>query len=131
MLPALLAVPLDKLAEMRRIVEDSARTALSSKKYTPEQHALIKENLEIVRKVIPFDQGDIDKAVKTGSGKPGAVEGADKSLTFTEFAQKHAIHDRAAPQAGAQSPQDKAALEWATANPADPRSDQIKKRLGM
>jgi len=77
-------VALDKIGEMRRIVDDAARTALASNKYTPEQKALIKENLEIVHKSIPFTQDDVTAAVKKGLDPK--LTDSQKKLTFTEFA---------------------------------------------
>jgi len=81
---AKLYVALDKIGEMRRIVDDAARTALASNKYTPEQKALIKENLEIVHKSIPFTQDDVTAAVKKGLDPK--LTDSQKKLTFTEFA---------------------------------------------
>jgi len=92
---AQLWVALDKIGEMRRIVDDAARTALASNKYTPEQKALIKENLDIVHKSIPFTQDDVTAAVKAGLDQK--LNDEQKRLTFTEFAKVKFPQGSAAP----------------------------------
>jgi hypothetical protein len=99
---AKLYVALDKIGEMRRIVDDAARTALASNKYTPEQKALIKENLEIVHKSIPFTQDDVTAAVKKGLDPK--LTDSQKKLTFTEFANVKFPQSGAAPSGGESAP---------------------------
>jgi hypothetical protein len=99
---AQLWVALDKIGEMRRIVDDAARTALASNKYTPEQKALIKENLEIVHKSIPFTQDDVTAAVKAGLDTK--LNDEQKRLTFTEFAKVKFPQSGAAPTGGGSAP---------------------------
>jgi hypothetical protein len=83
---AKLHVVFDKLAEMRRIVEDAARASLASSKYSEEQKKLINENLAIVREAIPYTQKELDQAIK--AGLPSSPNREDKKLTFTQFMQK-------------------------------------------
>ena len=99
---AQLWVALDKIGEMRRIVDDAARTALASNKYTPEQKALIKENLDIVHKSIPFTQDDVTAAVKAGLDQK--LNDEQKRLTFTEFAKVKFPQGSAAPAGGGSAP---------------------------
>ena len=99
---AQLWVALDKIGEMRRIVDDAARTALASNKYTPEQKALIKENLDIVHKSIPFTQDDVTAAVKAGLDQK--LNDEQKRLTFTEFARVKFPQGSAAPAGGGSTP---------------------------
>jgi hypothetical protein len=78
---AKLNVALDKLGEMRRIVESSAKAMINDPKLSAERKQLIQDELAIVQKAIPFTQADIDKARKASQDNP--------DLTFTEFtAQK-------------------------------------------
>lgn len=79
------AVALDKLAEMRRIIESAARIALASPNYNPSQKQEIEKNRNFVRKAIPFTQNDLDNALK-GIG-PGGIKLSpeEKKMTFTEF----------------------------------------------
>jgi len=77
---AKLDVAMDKLAEMRRIVESSAEAQLSDKSLSNERKDLIRNKLEIVRKAIPFTQEQLDDAASAAKDNP--------DLTFTEFATK-------------------------------------------
>jgi hypothetical protein len=72
-----LNVALDKLGEMRRIVESSAKTMLNDPKLSAERKALIQEELATVKKAIPFTQADIDRARSQAKENP--------DLSFTEF----------------------------------------------
>jgi hypothetical protein len=74
---AKLNVALDKLGEMRRIVESSAKAMLNDPKLSAERKQLIQDEVEIVRKAIPFTQADIDRAVKESKTNP--------KKSFTEF----------------------------------------------
>ena len=74
---ASLGVALDKLGEMRRIVESSGKAQLNDPKLSAERKALIQEELDIVRKAIPFTQADVDKAMKESK--------KNKNMSFTEF----------------------------------------------
>jgi hypothetical protein len=74
---AKLNVALDKLGEMRRIVESSGKAILNDPKLTPERRKLIEDELNIVRKAIPFTQADIDRARKASKDTP--------EMSFTEF----------------------------------------------
>ena len=78
-----LNVTLDKLGEMRRIVESSAKAQMSDPKIAPERKALIQQELDIVRKAIPFTQKDIDRAAKEAQDNP--------DMSFTEFTTKNPI----------------------------------------
>jgi hypothetical protein len=82
---ASLGVALDKLGEMRRIVESSGKAQLNDPKLSSERKALIEEELNIVRKAIPFTQKDVDRAMKQSSKNP--------NLSFTEFATQKPIGD--------------------------------------
>jgi hypothetical protein len=74
---ASLGVALDKLGEMRRIVESSGKAQMNDPKLSPERKALIQEELDIVRKAIPFTQADVDRAMKESK--------KNKNMSFTEF----------------------------------------------
>ena len=75
---ASLGVTLDKLGEMRRIVESSGKAQLNDPKLSPERKELIQQELDIVRTAIPFTQSDVDKAMKASKKNP--------NVSFTEFA---------------------------------------------
>ena len=75
---ASLGVALDKLGEMRRIVESSGKAQLNDPKLSPERKKLIQDELDIVRKAIPFTQADVDKAMKASKKNP--------NVSFTDFA---------------------------------------------
>jgi len=77
---AKLEVAMDKLAEMRRIVESSSEAQLSDKTLSDERKNLIQQKLELVRKAIPFTQEQLDAAANASKDNP--------NLTFTEFANK-------------------------------------------
>ena len=74
---ASLNVTLDKLGEMRRIVESSAKVLLNDPKISAERKQLVQDELDIVKKAIPFTQADVDKARKQSKDEP--------DLSFTEF----------------------------------------------
>ena len=80
---ASLGVTLDKLGEMRRIVESSSKAQLNDPKLSPERKALIQQELDIVRTAIPFTQSDVDKAMKASKKNP--------NVSFTEFATQKPI----------------------------------------
>ena len=80
---ASLGVTLDKLGEMRRIVESSGKAQLNDPKLSPERKALIQQELDIVRTAIPFTQSDVDKAMKQSKKNP--------NISFTEFATQKPI----------------------------------------
>jgi hypothetical protein len=88
---AKLHVALDRLAEMRRIVEDSSRAALASPKYNESQKRLIEENLKIVKQAIPFTLEDVRDATVAGSGKSPKVAKEDESLSFTDYINKYGV----------------------------------------
>jgi len=77
---AKLDVAMDKLAEMRRIVESSSEAQLSDKSLSEDRKNLIRSKLELVRKAIPFTQEQLDAAAMAAKENP--------DLTFTEFANK-------------------------------------------
>ena len=77
---AKLEVAMDKLAEMRRIVESSSEAQLSDKTLSDERKNLIQQKLELVRKAIPFTQEELDKASNAAKKNP--------NMSFTEFATK-------------------------------------------
>jgi len=99
---AQLYVALDKLAEMRRIVDDAALTALASNKYTPEQKELIRYNRDRVHESIPFTQKEVTAAVKAGLDQK--LNDEQKRLTFTEFAKVKFPQGSAAPAGGGSAP---------------------------
>jgi len=99
---AQLYVALDKLAEMRRIVDDAALTALASNKYTPEQKDLIRYNRDRVHEAIPFTQKDVTAAIRTGLDPK--LTDAQKQLSFTEFAKVKFPQGSAAPTGGGSAP---------------------------
>jgi hypothetical protein len=103
---AKLHVALDKLAEMRRIVEDAGRAALSSSKYTEEQKQLIRENIAIVEKAIPFTLQDVVDAVNTSGGKSPKVPKQDQNLSFTQYVNKYGVG-----AAGGQQPESSLSAE--------------------
>jgi hypothetical protein len=84
-------VALDRLAEMRRIVEDASRAALASPKYSPEQKQLIRENVAIVEEAIPFTLKDVNEAVIAGEGRSPKVPKADQKLSFTDYVNKYGV----------------------------------------
>jgi hypothetical protein len=84
-------VALDKLAEMRRIVEDSARAALKSNKYTDSQKELIKENVQIVEHAIPFTQQDVLDSYLSSQGKALRIPKKDKNMSFTDFVKTYGL----------------------------------------
>lgn len=88
---AKLHVALDRLAEMRRIVEDAARGALASSKYTEDQKQLIRENVAIVENAIPFTLEDVAQATIASKGKSPKVPKQDMGLTFTQYVQKYGL----------------------------------------
>jgi hypothetical protein len=77
---AKLDVAMDKLAEMRRIVESSSEAQLSDKNLSEDRKNLIRNKLELVRKAIPFTQEQLDAAASAAKDNP--------DLTFTEFASQ-------------------------------------------
>jgi hypothetical protein len=91
---AKLRVALDKLAEMRRIFDSSARTALASDKFSDSDKELIRQNMDIVAKAIPFTQKDLDAAERAGSGISNTVSKADKNLSFSEYLNKYAKNSK-------------------------------------
>jgi hypothetical protein len=80
---AKLEVAMDKLAEMRRIVESSSEAQLSDKNLSDERKELIQKKLETVRKAIPFTQEQLDKASNASKKNP--------NLSFTEFATQNPV----------------------------------------
>jgi hypothetical protein len=86
---AKLDVALDKLAEMRRIVESSSEAQLSDKNLSEDRKDLIRSKLELVRQAIPYTQEDLDKASSAAKKHPNA--------TFTEYTSKK-FSDGAKPQ---------------------------------
>jgi hypothetical protein len=75
---ASLNVTLDKLGEMRRIVESSAKVMLNDPKVSPERKQLVQDELDIVQKAIPFTQADVDRARKEAKKNP--------KMSITDFA---------------------------------------------
>lgn len=97
---AKLYVALDRLAEMRRIVEDSARSALSSSKYTPDQKNLIRENVEIVERAIPFTLDDVAKAVRASKGKSPEIKKGAENMTFTDYVNQYGVQSAPSTDSG-------------------------------
>jgi hypothetical protein len=100
---AKLHVALDRLAEMRRIVEDSSRAALASPKYSEEQKQLIRENVAIVEQAIPFTLKDVNEATVAGEGRSPKIPKEDQKLSFTEYVNKYGVgssKERAAADSG-------------------------------
>jgi len=86
---AKLEVALDKMAEMRRIVESSAKVMLNDPKISQERKDLINKELELVKKAIPYTQKEIDLASAASKGMLKGVSKEDENLTFSEFMQKY------------------------------------------
>jgi hypothetical protein len=84
-------VALNSLAEMRRIVQSSARNALSSPNYSESQKKLIQENLDFVRKAIPYTQQDLNRAFLASKGEGIKLKRGEENLTFTEFMTKYPL----------------------------------------
>ena len=80
---AKLEVALDKMGEMRRIVESSAKAQLNDPRLSPERKQLISDGLEDVKKAIPFTQKDIDKARAEAKKSP--------NMSFTEFTTQNPV----------------------------------------
>jgi hypothetical protein len=89
------AVALDKLAEMRRIIESAARIALASPNYNLSQKQEIQKNLDFVRTAIPFTQKDLDNALKGIGPKGIRLSPEEKKMTFTEFVIGHGLDRQA------------------------------------
>jgi hypothetical protein len=111
---AKLNVALDKLGEMRRIVESSAKAMLNDPKLSPERKQLIQDELGIVQKAIPFTQADIDRARKESKTNP--------DLTFTEFTAQKFSGEKTAKTGNA--PQ--SALDYLKANPTQKEAFKAK-----
>jgi hypothetical protein len=109
-----LNVALDKMGEMRRIVESSGKVMLNDPKVSSERKSLIQEELDIVKKAIPFTQEDLDKARKASKKNP--------ELTFTEFTTQKFGGEKP-PQAG-NAPQ--SALDYLKANPNQKEAFKVK-----
>jgi hypothetical protein len=88
---ASVTVALNSLAEMRRIVESSARNALSSPNYTDAQKKLIQENLDFVRKAIPYTQQDLNRALLASKGEGIKLKRGEENMTFTDFMNKYPL----------------------------------------
>jgi hypothetical protein len=122
---ATLAVTLDKLGEMRRIVESSGKAQLNDPKISPERKALIQQELDIVRKAIPFTQKDIDNARKANDGSvtiQGISDEELKNMSFTEFTtqkfgNKETSKSGSAPQV---------ALDYLKSNPSQKEAFKAK-----
>ena len=89
-----LVVALDKLAEMRRIVETSSRIAFSSSNYSSSQKDEIQKSLNLVRTAIPYSQEDLDLAIRTSQGKGIKLQPGEKNMTFTEFVNEHGLGEK-------------------------------------
>jgi hypothetical protein len=110
-----LNVALDKLGEMRRIVESSAKAMLNDPNLSPERKKLIQDELDIVKKSIPFTQADIDRARKESKTNP--------DLSFTEFTTLKPIGGEKPSKTGT-APQ--AALDYLKSNPSQKEAFKAK-----
>ena len=127
---ASLGVTLDKLGEMRRIVESSGKAQMNDPKLSPERKALIQQELDIVRTAIPFTQADVDKAMKASKKNP--------NVSFTEFSTAKPIGegpiDAKAVKSGAQAKSESVSVGGQTyqrpANMSDQDWIDYKKAVG-
>jgi hypothetical protein len=89
-----------------------------------------KARTELLNKLEEIQRGKIDyyKKMNAHANKYG-------NLNDFDFSEKYSgvLMNPSKTQTGAKqlSPVDQQALDWANANPKDPRSAQIKQRLGM
>jgi len=110
-------VALDKLAEMRRIVETASRIALASPNYSSSQKDEIQNNLNLVRKAIPYTQEDLDLALRSSEGKGIKLSPQEKNMTFTDFVKKHGLGEKTATTEKKQMPTGEKLKAYTEAHP--------------
>jgi hypothetical protein len=62
-----------KLAEGRAVIENGIRVALTDPSITPEQKALLDENLKGIQEAIPYTRQDLNQALKAKSEVGGTL----------------------------------------------------------
>lgn len=62
-----------KLAEGRAVIENGIRVALTDSSITPEQKALLDENLKGIQEAIPYTRRDLNQALKVKSEAGGTL----------------------------------------------------------
>ena len=65
-----------KLAEGRAVIENGIRVALTDSSITPEQKALLEENLKGIQEAIPYTRQDLNQALKVKSEVSGTLGSA-------------------------------------------------------
>lgn len=109
-----------KLADIRRIAEESTEYLIDAGELTEKQELAAKKAMDRIKKIIPFTTTDVVRADRNAETRTIG----DAIDQYRDFAERGG-----APRA--LSPQDQSALDWANRNPNDPRSRQIKQRLGV
>ena len=62
-----------KLAEGRAVIENGIRVALTDSSITPEQKALLEDNLKGIQEAIPYTRRDLNQALKAKSDTEGTL----------------------------------------------------------
>jgi hypothetical protein len=62
-----------KLAEGRAVIENGIRVALTDPSVTPEQKALLEDNLKGIQEAIPYTRRDLNQALKAKSEVEGTL----------------------------------------------------------
>lgn len=101
-----------KLATMRQQAENALEANLTSPYMGKEQKEFSKKLLDDLRTAVPWTPSDVTKLQR--SNNPSASLG--------DFAKAQGL---------GLAPADKQALDWANANPKDPRAAEIKQHLGV
>jgi len=110
-----------KLADIRRIAEESTEYLIDAGELTEKQEMAAKKAMDRIKKIIPFTTTDVVRADRSAETRT-IGDAIDQYRSFAESGG-------GAPRQ--LSPQDQSALDWANRNPNDPRSRQIKQRLGV
>lgn len=110
-----------KLADIRRIAEESTEYLIDAGELTEKQEMAAKKAMDRIKKIIPFTTTDVVRADRSSETRTIG----DAIDEYRAFAERGTGGSREL------SPQDQSALDWANRNPNDPRSRQIKQRLGV
>lgn len=70
-----------KLAEGRAVIENGIRVALTDPSVTPEQKALLDENLKGIQEAIPYTRRDLNQALKVKSEAGGTLGSSTTDAT--------------------------------------------------
>jgi hypothetical protein len=113
----------------------------SGKTTIPSKAILYQKNRDPNKKttpVIELTDGQLAalKIIQTSPSKIRQLRAGDSDSSFVRIAPTGPIRGSTKPMPQAAtakklSPMDQQALDWATANPNDPRANQIKQRLGI